>query len=292
MARIDVDILLDDEEADIAGFMLEACGIHSPDFYDNKRIFTRENFEKNYDLLEKMVHVRNFIRAPYFVIGYFALLTGARISESLRQEILEAAKWEHEEGYWSDEGFALKRRIYLEDFREKIQIHKAGQKLHTAVFKYSEKSFLESNVVVGINQFRDCCDYGKINDLEHINLDGWGLQTIPKEIFELTNLKTLSLEFNQLITIPDEISNLTSLTSLYLDYNQLETLPESIGKLSSLKSLSINLNNISHLPESFKNLKDLKQIYVRGTNITQIPEFLKVVRLEETNETIYLERRA
>jgi len=29
MARIDVDILLDDGEADVAGFMLEACGIFS-----------------------------------------------------------------------------------------------------------------------------------------------------------------------------------------------------------------------------------------------------------------------
>ncbi len=102
MTRIDVDILLDGEEADITGFMLEACGIDSRDCYRNERVLTRENLEKNLDVLEKMVHVRNFIRAPYFVIGYFALLTGARISESLRQDILEAAKWEHEEGYWQD----------------------------------------------------------------------------------------------------------------------------------------------------------------------------------------------
>jgi len=133
MARIDVGILLDDEEADVAGFMLEACGIDSRDFFHNERVLTRENFEKNYDVLEKMVQVRqqspeNIIgineagRAPYFVIGYFALLTGARISEKLRQSILEAAKWEHEEGYWTDKGFALKRQIYLDDFRENFEI--------------------------------------------------------------------------------------------------------------------------------------------------------------------------
>ncbi|HDZ18123.1 hypothetical protein LCGC14_1110490 [marine sediment metagenome] len=288
MARTDVEILDDDEEADEAGFMLEACGIFSPDFYRNERIFTRENFEKNYDVLEKMVQARHPNRASYFVIGYFALLTGAEISENLRRNILEAANWEHEEGYWTDEGFALKRRMYLEDFQEKIQIHKAGQKLHTARFKYHEKDFLESKVVIGINQFRDYCDHGKIQEIKHINLDGWGLKSIPQEIFKLINLKTLSLEFNQLSDIPDEISNLTSLKHLYLDYNLLKTIPEYIGMLSSLKAFSIIHNNISHLPESVKNLKYLKHIYVRGTKITQTPEFLKNARLDELNKTIYL----
>lgn len=297
MARIDVDILLDDEDADVAGFMLEACGIDSPDFYDDERILTRENFEKNYDVLEKMVQVRqpdDIIamnepsRAPYFVIGYFALLTGAKISEKLRQGILEAAKWEHEEGYWLDEGFALKRRIYLEDFQEKIQIHKAGQKLHAASFKYSEKDFINSKVVVGINQFKNYCDYGKIQDIKHVNLDGWGLKSIPQEVFELNNLKSLSLEFNELSEIPSEISNLTSLTRLYLNYNLLELLPESIGKLSSLKSLSIIHNRISHLPESLKDLENLKHILVRGTNISRAPNFLKPARFDKMNETIYL----
>jgi len=285
---MDVEILDDDGEADVAGFMLEACGIFSPDFYRNERIFTRENFEKNYEVLEKMVQARHPDRAPYFVIGYFALLTGGRISEKLRQGILEAAKWEHEEGYWKDEGFALKRRIYLEDFQEKIQIHKPGQKLHSANFKYSEKDFMESNVVVGINQFEDYCDYGKIHDIKHVNLDGWNLKSIPEEIFELRNLKSLSLEFNQLTEIPDEISNLKSLKHLYLDYNSLETLPESIGKLLSLKGLSIIHNNISHLPESLKDLKALKYIYVRGTKIKKTPAFLRDARLDDLNMTIYL----
>ncbi|MFX1596385.1 MAG: leucine-rich repeat domain-containing protein, partial [Promethearchaeota archaeon] len=286
-----------------AAYMLDACGIESTDFYYDERILTKENFEKNYEVLEKMVEVRqvknleyiNGIydpgRAPYLVLGYFALLTGGRISEKMRQGILESAKWEHEKGYWKDEGFALKRRIYLEDFQEKIQIHKAGQKLHAAIFKYSEKDFIDSKVVVGINQFQDYRDYGKLNDITHINLDGWGLKSIPEEIFELTNLKSLSLEFNNLKEIPDKFSNLSSLIYLYLNYNLLKMLPESIGKLSSLKGLSIIHNNISYLPKSIKDLKDLKHIYIRGTNITKVPEFLKDAELDGLTKTIYLEKK-
>jgi hypothetical protein len=298
MARIDVGILLDDEEADIAAFMLEACGIDSIDFYDNERVLTRENFEKNYDVLKKMAKVRQPSpeytvgineagRAPYFVLGYFTLLTGARISEELRQNILDAAKWGHEEGYWEDEGFALKRRIFLDDFREKIRIHTAGQKLHSARFKYSGKDFLESKVVIGINQFRDYCDYGKIQKVKHVNLDGWNLDSVPHEVFRLKNLKSLSLEFNNLKEIPREISNLTALKYLYLDYNSIQDLPESIGDLSSLKSFSIIHNNISHLPESLKDLVNLKYILVRGTNIREIPRFLKAKEFDKLNDTIY-----
>lgn len=92
MARGSVDILDDDEEADIAAYKLEACGLESEDFYLDERVLTRENFEKNLDIFEKMAETRRlknskevyeFNRAPYFVIGYLALLTGAKISEEL-----------------------------------------------------------------------------------------------------------------------------------------------------------------------------------------------------------------
>ncbi len=285
MARSDVGILEDDEEADVAGFMLEACGIDSPDFYHNKRILTRENFEKNYKFFVKMAENRGSRRASYFVIGYFALITGGKITEELRKKILEIAKWEHEEGYWQDKEFALMRKIYLEDFREKIRIHKAGTKLHPAIFKYSGKDMSESRVLIGVNNILSLYE---INDIKHVNLDGWNLTSIPHEIFELQNLKSLSLEFNQISDIDDEITNLTKLKHLFLDYNQLKSIPESFGKLASLKSLSIIHNNVNRLPISLKNLKHLKHIYVRGTGINQAPKFLKGSKLEPLNETIYL----
>jgi hypothetical protein len=288
MTRIDVGILEDDEEADVAAFMLEACGIESTEFLFNERILSRENFEKNSKTLLRMAKNRGSRRAPYFVIGYFALLTGAEISEKLRQKILEVAKWEHEEGYWHDNDFALKRKIYLEDFSEKIRIHKAGIKLHPAIFKYSGKDFVESRVLMGISQFRDIYENGNILDIEHLNLDGWNLMSIPQEIVELQNLKSLSLEFNQISEIREEISNLASLKHLFLNYNQIKVIPDSIGNLSSLESLSITHNGIASLPTSIKKLKNLTHIYVRGTKIHQAPKFLKASEFDDLNETIYL----
>ena len=212
MGRMSVHILDDDREADSAAYMLEACGVEPDDFYDNERVITRENLEKNYKFLVKMVDVRqpgealknhinfeglyNSGREPFFVLGYLILLTGAKTPEELRQDILEAADWKHEEGYWSDEDFALKRKIYLEDFSEKIRIHKPGQKLHTALCNFNGQDLLDSKVVVGINQFRDYCEYGKIEDIKIVNLDGWGLETIPEKVFDIKRLESLSLRFN------------------------------------------------------------------------------------------------
>ena len=297
MARDGVGILEDDEEADIAAFMLEACGIESWDFYGDERIFTTENFEKNLHVLEKMAQLRRpeaiisineSGRAPYFVIGYFALLTGVRISEELRQDILEAAKWEHEEGYWLDEDFLIARKAYLKDFREKIHIHKAGQILHAASFKYSGKNFRGSEVVVGINQFQDYCDYRKLDKIRHINLDGWNLKSIPERIFHIPKLKSLSLEHNQITEISQEISSLKCLEQLYLDYNYITELPEAIGELESLRSLDIMHNFLSSLPNSIAKLKNLTHIYVRGTQITKTFKFLRNSKYDDLNQTIYL----
>ena len=60
--------------------------------------------------------------------------------------------------------------------------------MHTARFKYYEKSFIDSNLVIGINQFQDYCDYGTIQEIKHVNLDGWNLKSIPEEILEIYRL--------------------------------------------------------------------------------------------------------
>jgi len=287
MARKGIEILKDDEEADIAGKMLEVCEIETREFYLNEKILTRENFERNNELLVKMVDGRTYRRAPYFVFGYLTLLTGSNLLNRLRTEILEVAKWENEMDYWLDEDWAIERKAYLEDFRNKILIHKSGHKLHTARFKYKVKDFQNSKVIVGIGHLEELLEYDDIYGVEHVNIDGWGLKKIPKKVFELKNLKSLSLEFNRITEIPKDISKLISLKYLYLGYNQINELPESIGNLNSLKGLNIIHNNLSTLPRTIRNLKNLKYIYVRGTKIKKIPNSLKNAEYDDLNQTIY-----
>lgn len=295
MARCSPNVLGDDdEELDTASFMIEACGIEYNDFYDDERILTREILESNFIFLKKMVDNRSFIRAPYFVIGYFLLITGAEMPEDLRREILDAAKWKHEAGdYWLDNNFKVRRKICLKDFRQKIRAHKPDQKLRPIRLIYPHGkgdiyTKYRSQTVIGLSEFEKKCKSGRIYDAKHLLLEGWGLETIPEIVFEIKCLETLSLSANQLQNIPAEISNLNVLKDLDLCCNLLTSLPNSIGELSLLESLSIVNNQISSLPNSMRHLRHLKYIGVRGTQITKVPEFLKAKRLDEYSGTIYL----
>ncbi|NVM18021.1 MAG: leucine-rich repeat domain-containing protein [Candidatus Lokiarchaeota archaeon] len=295
MARTSPNVLGDDdEELDTASFMLEACGIDFyTDFYQNERILTRENLEKNFAALKKMVDNRSFRRAPYFVIGYFILITGAELLEDLRNEILEAASWKHEASLnWLDKSNRAERKICLKDFRQKIRAHTPGQSLRPIRLLYPDGkgeiyTKYRSQTVIGLKEFQNKCKSGNIYDAKHLLLQGWGLKYIPEIIFKIKGLETLSLSANQIQNIPTEISNLKALKSLGLPYNQLTSLPDSIGKLSSLESLSLVNNDISSLPRSMRHLKLLKNIIVRGTQIAEIPEFLNVKRFDEYSKIIY-----
>ena len=279
MARGSAQILDDDEELDLISFMLDACGIDDGDFFEDERILTRGNLEKNLKFLMKMVESRSSRRAAYFVIGYLILVTGSRMSEDLRYKILNNTKWEHEVGYWFRQEDEVERKIYLNDFHEKIRSHIPGKKHHPIKLIYlngKNDLYIKNriNTIVGINELKSACKTGMIYNKRHVILQGWGLESIPKEIFRIKDLETLSLEFNCLKKIPDDISNLFSLKILFLSYNNFKDFPRAITKLPILTTLSLNNNYISTLPEYINQLKSLKTLYIRKNKITRIPTYL------------------
>ncbi|MCY7332587.1 MAG: hypothetical protein LH649_07980 [Pseudanabaena sp. CAN_BIN31] len=60
-----------------------------------------------------------------------------------------------------------------------------------------------------------------------LDLSELGLEWIPDEISELSDLMELFLNSNQLTVIPEEICNLFNLQGLYLDFNQLRDVREN-----------------------------------------------------------------
>jgi len=83
---------------------------------------------------------------------------------------------------------------------------------------------------------------------------------IPDEIFELTSLKLLDLEYNLIYGhISDTVGSLGHLESLKLGFNLLNsTIPESIGNLTRLRTLSLFSNILfGTLPRSIGNLSEL-----------------------------------
>ncbi len=296
MARDGPEILADDEERDILDFMLNACGLDSRDFHRDERILSRQNLEKNFIFLKKMVDGRSFRRAPYFVIGYLMLITGLRIPDMLKSDILRMIKLEFEKEY-RPKDFNILRKICLEDFKEKICFHKSGMVLRPIKLGYINNVEL-SDAIIGLNQFWYACKTGEIYNIRHLKIDGWGLTQIPPPIFNIKNLESLSLQFNQIKHIPVDIANLASLKYLDLGYNQLTDFPKSVLSLHSmiglgldhnfmtnipkgiihLKSieyLDLNNNLISHLPDVLRDLNSLKRLSIRDNNIKEIPNSFK-----------------
>ncbi len=289
MARSSARILDDDEELDLLDFMLEACGIDSTDFSYDERVLTKENIEKNFDVLLKMVENRSFQRASYFVIGYLILITGIRISDTLRKNILHNTLFSAEEGCWFDKKHKNERKIYLKDFQDKIQTHGVKQRLHPIRLIYfggQQNLYTDkrSEVIIGLKELNERSSSKDTYGIRHILLQGEGLSDFPDSLFSFMNLESLSLEYNLIRYIPEEISKLTSLKTLYLDYNEFTAFPESLINLPSLEFLALDNNFINKLPESIKDFKLLRELFIRMNKINEIPSILNNVNFKIENK--------
>ncbi|HEC37115.1 hypothetical protein LCGC14_1446290 [marine sediment metagenome] len=275
MAKITAELMEGDEESDLEAFFVKASGVDLRAFHQDRRVLTREIFEARFDKIMEVVEKRASRRTTFLVLGYFILLTGSFLPEDLRFKIIEATKWEHERDSW-DTRFVRKRKFYLRDLREKIRAHRPGVKLHLVHLKNgNDEDF--TNGIIGLDQFWDCVESGNVFSKKHINLDSCGLTSIPKPIFKLDFLESLSLDYNDIRNVPQSIDKLTSLKRLYLNSNFLKILPETIGNLLNLEILFLEENQLENLPNSFKNLKYLK-IFLRNNLMTKLsPNFENLI---------------
>ena len=113
------------------------------------------------------------------------------------------------------------------------------------------------------------------------------------EILDLGNFLGMSFDFfvlsgNSVDTLPKTIGNLKNLKELNLAYCDLKELPETIGNLENLQILNLRGSSLQSLPESMKKLSKLKKLDLRDRNslslrsTIRIPDFLwEMPSLEE-----------
>ncbi len=77
------------------------------------------------------------------------------------------------------------------------------------------------------------------NRVVHLNLLGFGLRELPKEIEALESLKKLYLSNNQIINIPEEIENLKELKELNVSHNPLNDESKLLLKRLNAKGVDI-----------------------------------------------------
>ncbi len=125
-------------------------------------------------------------------------------------------------------------------------------------------------------------EIGRLQSLEKLILGKWDdeeeeekgnrLTAIPKEIFQLTNLKELHISDNQITAIPDAIANLANLTTLDLTSNEITVIPDEIAQLVNLTTLYLYGNQITAIPDAIANLANLSELNLNSNRITSIPD--------------------
>ena len=112
--------------------------------------------------------------------------------------------------------------------------------------------------------------------------------SLPEELFQLTELRELTVKGCKLCRLNQSIGKLTHLQYLNLDHNKILRLPETIGNLTDLRTLVISRNILEELPESIGNLHQLTTIdawgnplYVLPHSITNISKTLQVLDLRQ-----------
>ena len=108
-----------------------------------------------------------------------------------------------------------------------------------------------------------------------------GLKKLPSELWTLTQLKVLSLNWDGLENLPEDIGRLKNLESLCLKGDQLKQLPNQIVSLSRLSYLEVIGSQMTELPVDFGNLSALRTIIFFRTQLQELPaSFGKLNRLE------------
>jgi len=95
--------------------------------------------------------------------------------------------------------------------------------------------------------------------------------SLPEELFQLTELRELTVKGCKLCRLNQSIGKLSHLQYLNLDHNKILRLPESLGRLTDLRTLVISRNILEELPESIGNLHQLTIIDAWGNPLYALP---------------------
>lgn len=112
--------------------------------------------------------------------------------------------------------------------------------------------------------------------------------SLPADLFQLTELRELTVKGCRLCVVNVQIRELTHLVYLNLDRNKLLRLPNAIGELQNLQTLIISRNILETLPDSISRLSKLECIdawdnplYVLPESITALSNTLKILDLRQ-----------
>jgi Leucine-rich repeat (LRR) protein len=123
--------------------------------------------------------------------------------------------------------------------------------------------------------------FGPFADKEevYINLEQFGLDSLPREINQLQKVKTLvvsrrAMKSRVIYPPPEKMT-------FWVDKPPFRSLPNELAGLTGLEQLTLHKLSIKTLPENFGNLENLVYLELSGNKLTIAREIEKLQRLKK-----------
>ena len=121
---------------------------------------------------------------------------------------------------------------------------------------------------------------GSLSELTTLNVRNNQLVALPKEIGYLRNLKACYLDTNQLSYLPIELGYCTALEVLTVRRNQLRTLSEFIAYLP-VYTLDLGCNILVGLPQTGTLFPNIRSLFLDNNRLAALPEALLIKKLDD-----------
>lgn len=125
----------------------------------------------------------------------------------------------------------------------------------------------------------------KYNNFDFLSVCNNKLTTIPKEIINCTELRTLDVRNNLLLTFPTELSRMPNLETIYLSNNKINYFPSDFSKENGIILFYLNSNELDSIPFNL-TLPKINLLNLSGNKISKLPTNLTGIN---TVENLYLE---
>ena len=94
------------------------------------------------------------------------------------------------------------------------------------------------------------------HEAEYLYISGYGIKTIPEQLFQVHSLKFLNLFEQHIDRLPEPLFNLTGLEKLIIWTTNMHNLPSAVKQLKQLKHLTIYCGCYHESPKDGKIIKE------------------------------------
>ncbi|KXJ12812.1 leucine-rich repeat-containing protein 40 [Exaiptasia diaphana] len=138
------------------------------------------------------------------------------------------------------------------------------------------KLILASNKLTALSS-----EIANLPALEFLDIHDNVIESLPKEIGSLENIKRLNLSHNKLTCLRPEIGHLSNLCSLKIQHNSLQSIGDWLGELIHLEDLDLSNNKVIAVPSNISRLGSLRNLNLSNNCVETLPVGIGSVKLLE-----------